>query len=280
MRAILWNLVGMTHPSSLCVLLISGLLIGTSSLGPSAAAADPLPEELLPLFECAKANLPKSSSVQTVEFRSEDRVGKGRKIKFRVYWKRFQDGLSKVVLKVSEPPDLRDTALLFIEKKDGPDMFIYLPDLKKVKRITTVMLSGSLFGSDLTYEDFMQLQGIGLGGRHELLDEREIGDPSLRAIAHYPAPESGSSYQRVVSYWDRESCMLVRSEMWEGGESPRKILTVDRSAIFVSGVTKLPQELKMTDVRDGTSTYLSIDEIEVDIEIPRKRFSSSNLGRR
>ena len=73
--------------------------------------------------------------------------------------------MSKVVLKVLEPPDLRDTGVLFIEKKDDPaDMFIYLPDLEKVRRVTTRMLSGSLFGSDFTYEDFQQIQGMAREG--------------------------------------------------------------------------------------------------------------------
>lgn len=280
----------MTDPGTLTRLIVSGLLVGVWFLAPAPASADALPDDVGTLLECVKANLPKHSSVQTVEFRSLDRVGNERKIKARIYWQRFDDGLTKLRLKVSEPPDLRGTALLLIEKKDGVDMFIYLPDLERVKRVTSRMLSGSLFGSDFSYEDFMQLQGIGSGGRHELRDassepannsanDPPVVDASLQVVVHHPGPESGSSYTRVVSYWDRESCTLVRSEMWESGERPRKILEVDPTAVFSSKGARIPGKLVMTDVRDQTSTHLSIDEIEIDVKIPRKIFSASALGR-
>ena len=59
-----------------------------------------------------------------------------------------------MLLRVHEPADLEGAGLLLLEKSDRTDMFIYLPDLKKVKRVTSHMLSGSLFGSDFSYEDF------------------------------------------------------------------------------------------------------------------------------
>jgi hypothetical protein len=124
----------------------------------------------------------------------------------------------------------------------------------------------------------MRLQGLGRGGRHELLDAA-VGNESLRVVAHYPDPESGSSYQRVVSYWDRESCVLVRSEMWEQGESPRKVLTVDPNTVFSSKGAKIPRNLLMTDMRDKSSTHLSIDEIEIDVKMSKKLFSAAALGR-
>jgi hypothetical protein len=260
----------MTRQQGLAPLLLILLL---------SKVAGATPEELDPLLECAQANWPKSTSVQTVEFRSVDRVGNGRRIKAKVHWKRFEDGRSKVMLRVSEPADLKDSALLLIEKEDRADMFLFLPDLKKVKRVTSGMLSGSLFGSDFTYEDFMQLQGIGIGGRHEVMDDASIDGAVLQVVAHYPAADSGSAYQRVVSYWDRDACLLVRSEMWGRGESPRKVLSVDRSAVFTSNGVKLLQKLVMTDLRDETSTHLSIDAIEIDVDLPRKLFSTSGLGR-
>jgi hypothetical protein len=67
--------------------------------------------------------------------------------------------------------------------------------------------------------------------------------------------------------------------MWGRGESPRKVLSVDRSAVFTSNGVKLLQKLVMTDLRDETSTHLSIDAIEIDVDLPRKLFSTSGLGR-
>jgi hypothetical protein len=211
--------------------------------------------------------------------RATDRVGYTREIRTRVSRKRFEDGLSKVFLRVDAPNDLKGAGLLLIEKTSRTDMFVYLPDLQRVKRVTSRMLSGSLFGSDFTYEDFLQVQGMALEGRHELLQDSTVDGAAVRVVAHYPAEASGSSYERVVSYWDRDTCITLKSEMWEPGGHQRKTLTVDRNSILQDGEARIPRKLRMEDLRDQTSTQLAVEELEVNVEIPRKLFSTSSLER-
>ena len=67
--------------------------------------------------------------------------------------------------------------------------------------------------------------------------------------------------------------------MWEPGGHQRKTLTVDRNAIFQEGEARIPQKLRMQDLRDQTSTELAIEELEVNVKIPRKLFSTSSLER-
>lgn len=231
------------------------------------------------LSDCVRANLPSESSVQTVEFRSRDRVGNGRTIRATVNWKRFDDGRSRVMLRVHEPEDLNGAGLLAIEKESRADMFVYLPDLKKVKRVTSQMMSGSLFGSDFTYEDFMQLQGIQAEGRTEEIEDSTLEGVPVKVVAHYPAPDSGSTYERVVSYWDMASCVPIKSEMWEVGDRLRKVLTIDRETLHRSNGAVVPTQLVMRDLRDETSTQLLIEDIQINVEIPRKLFSTSSLER-
>jgi hypothetical protein len=234
--------------------------------------------EIERLVECAQQNIP-DSSVQTMMFRAMDRVGYTREIRTRVSRKRFESGFSKVFLRVEAPDDLRGAGMLLIEKSSGVDMFIYLPDLHRVKRVTSQTLSGSLFGSDFTYEDFLQVQGMALEGRHELLPDSVVDGVVVRVVAHHPAEASGSSYERVVSYWDPDSCITLKSEMWEPGGHQRKTLTVDRGAIFQEDGARIPQKLRMQDLRDQTSTDLAIEELEVNVKIPRKLFSTTSLER-
>ncbi len=228
------------------------------------------------LIDCAKNNAPSKSSRQKVEFHSLDRMGKGRTITATVSWER-EDERSRVLLRVHEPSDLEGAGLLMLEKPDQTDMFIYLPDLKKVKRVTSHMLSGSLFGSDFTYEDFMQFQGISVEGRREELEGSTLDGVDVRVLAQYPSEAADSAYERIVSYWDRETCVPLKTEMFETGAKLRKVLTVDRESLFRSEGAVIPQEVKMNDLRDETSTRLTIKDIEIDIKIPRKIFSKSGL---
>jgi hypothetical protein len=82
-----------------------------------------------------------------------------------------------------------------------------------------------------------------------------------------------------VSYWDRETCTTLKGEMWEPGNHQRKTLTVDRSAIFEDGDVRIPQKLRMQDLRDRTSTDLAIEELEVNVKVHRKLFSTTSLER-
>jgi hypothetical protein len=253
-------------------ILGSFLLLCLGSAASSTASADG--DSLL---ECARENTPKKSSKQKVEFHSIDRMGKGRDISASVAWERADDGKSRVLLRVHKPTDLEGAGLLLIEKSERTDMFIYLPDLKKVKRVTSHMLSGSLFGSDFTYEDFMQFQGISVGGRREELAGATLDGVAVRVLAQYPAEEAGSAYERIVSFWDPEYCVPLKVEMYESGDAPRKVLRVDRGSLFQSDGVVLPQKAEMKDLRDETSTQLSVHDIEIDVKIPRKYFSKSGL---
>jgi hypothetical protein len=258
-----------SRSASLAARLASALLLALP-----AAASDGVDA----VVECVKANFPARTSVQRVEFRSRDRIGAEREILGRVSWKRFDDGTSRILVRIHEPPDLQGAGLLFIEKRPVNDIFLYLPDLRKVRRVTSHMLSGSLFGSDFTYEDFMHLQNMARDGRTERHEDASLDGIPVYVIAHFPA-DPGSAYERVVTYVDRTTCVPLRSEMWERGNRLRKVLTTDPSSLFERNGVRMPRRLQIEDLRDQTSTRLLIDEIEVGAEIPRKVFTLTHLER-
>jgi len=256
-----------------------GLALATPFLLLSLALAAEADDDVDEILACVQKNFPEETSVQMMEFRSTDRLGDGRRLGAKVWWKRVEDGLSRVMLRLRKPPDLRGAGLLLIEKRPRTDMFVYLPDLEKVRRVTTRMLSGSLFGSDFTYEDFQRLQGMELEGRSERLADATLDEVPVHVVAHHPAPDSGSGYERVVTYVARDTCLPLKSEMWERGERLRKVLTADRESVFQRDGVRISQNLLMEDLRDKTSTQLVVSDIEVEVEIPRKVFTVTYLER-
>lgn len=228
---------------------------------------------------CVQKNLPETTSVQTFHFRTADRAGSERQITGKVWWRRFEDGLSRVLLGVGEPGDLRGSALLLIERSSGSDMFLYLPEMRKTRRITSHSVSGSLFGSDFTYEDFQQIQGVRQEGETEALPDTTLEGVPVHVVAQRPAPEAGSSYARVVSYVTRDGCVPIRSEMWEPGERLRKVLTADLSSLYDEDGVRIPTHLRMEDRLQRSSTDLFFSDIEVGEKIPRRYFDMTALER-
>ena len=152
------------------------------------------------------------ASVQTVAFRATDRMGAVTESRAEIHWKRFESGLSKLLVRVSAPPDLRRAGLLLIEKEGGRrDMFMYLPEIDKVKRVTGRMLTGSMFGTDFSYEDFERLQGFTDPSASRSLPDVTLDGAAALVTETRPAPSQESAYGRIVSFIDRATCVALQT---------------------------------------------------------------------
>ena len=150
-------------------------LFPTLLLPLGAAPAGAAAETAEAIQKCVENNLPEHSSEQTVVFRAEDRIGAITESKATIYWRRFGNGRSRVLIRFSSPEDLRGASVLLLERgKDARDIFMYLPALREVKRITSRMMSGSMFGTDFTYEEFERIQDYAATAAATRLPDREL----------------------------------------------------------------------------------------------------------
>ena len=79
---------------------------------------------------------------------------------------------------------------------------------------------------------------------------------------------------------DQETCVPLRMEFFGNGDGPRRILEADFSKVTKEATGWVPRELTMNDIVDGTRTTLSVESLEVNADIPWKKFTPSNLERR
>src|SRR6185295_20323204 len=112
---------------------VVGIAAGFLAIAGPVFAADRSIEEIQ---ECARKNLPAHSARQDLNLLVRDGTGQEQTIEAELFWKRGDDGRSRVLVRVEAPPDLRGSAFLLIEREGASDMFSYLPELKKVPRIT------------------------------------------------------------------------------------------------------------------------------------------------
>ena len=260
----------MQRPIVLAALLAVGL--PAAAVEPGATASE--------IRSCVEANLPKETSVQTVVFRAHDRMGTITEAQATIYWRKFEDGLSRVLIRFVSPADLRGASVLLLERsKDERDIFMYLPALEKVKRITSHMMTGSMFGTDFSYEDFEHfVDYAGEATPARLTDAMVDGKPAF-VLESRPGEKEASGYRRIVETIDPETCVRLKTELYEAGDRLRKVASSDRSAILRVKDLWYAPTLLLRDLRDETQTELSIEKIEVGVEIPKKMFSQSELTR-
>lgn len=230
------------------------------------------------IWACVRKNFPSKSSVQELELRSVDRTGMEKTLNAKLYWKRTADGLAEILVQVESPADVRGSAFLLLEKKDHSDMFMYLPELKKVRRITERTVSGSLFGTDFSYEDLERLQTIGAGANVTRLADVEVAGQSTYVLTGSPPPDSGSAYERVVSFIDQKTCVPLKMELYEKGGQLRKLLSADPAQVRREGGIWIPGQVSLKDLTEESETRLAVKNIAVDTEISDKIFTESALG--
>ena len=261
------------------------LLLASLALAPPAAGVEtrkPAAElSAQEIQECVQQNFPDDSMIQTMKMVMKDRMGVERLLEAEMFWEKDQaTSLSKVLLKFDNPPELRGAAVLVIEKKPANDMFMYLPELGKTRRITSQMVAGNMMGTDFSYEDFARLQGmIGNLEAKRAPDEQIAGRAVFVTDAH-TKEGADSDYERIRTLIDQETCVPLRAEFFQKGlVEPAKVMTVDPTKLAEVKTGWMPRELRMEDLKGGTSTHLVIEKLEVSVPIEKKRFSQSELER-
>ena len=211
---------------------------------------------------CLVKNMPESTSVQDVELHARDRGGYESVMQADIYWKRIGDNPAKVLMYLHEPADVRGARFLILQNEPENDMYIYMPSLFKVRKVTSRNISNSMLGTDFSYEDFERLQGVMTEMKSEQQPDEVLGGRPVHVINSYPGDNSG--YEKIVSYIDTETCVTLKTEFFETGGKLRKVLTVDPGDIRKTGHIYVPMEVLIKDIQDKTSTTIVINEIRVD----------------
>lgn len=261
------------------------LLLGSLALALPAMAAETkkAPSELsaAEIGQCVQQNFPDDSMIQTMQMVMKDRMGVERLLEAEMFWEKDQTTrLSKVLLKFDNPPELRGAAVLVIEKTPQNDMFMFLPELGKTRRITSSMVNGNMMGTDFTYEDFARMQGM-LGNLETVREaDEQIGGRAAFVTVAKPTAGTDSDYERIRSAIDQATCVPLRVEFFQKGiAEPAKVMTIDPTKLSEVKSGWMPRQLRMEDLRGGTSTNLVIEKLEVSVPIEKKRFSQSELDK-
>jgi hypothetical protein len=262
-------------PMRLPLFLLVGLLTGSPAAQAedataSGAEASPLDE----VRDCIAKNQPDLSAVQTISLKSRDRTGAERESRATVYWQRAGEAGSKVLLRFFSPPDMRGAGLLVLEKPDSRDMFMYLPETGRVRRVTKHMAGGSMFGTDFTYEDFERIHGLAEQGKANRLPDAEVDGRPMYLIEGEPSPEDGRRAERSLTFVDQETCLVRKMEFYERGDRLRRVLSADLSDLIKEAGLSIPREIVAKDLRDGSESSLIVEKIEIDEKLSKKIFST------
>jgi len=190
------------------------------------------------------------------------------------YRKRCGDELRSLSV-VRRPADVAGAGVLsWIHPDRRPDMWLYLPELGRIRQLNALAQSESFLGSDLTYED---LTGHAFHDRtHELVGEEDVdAEPTYRVESRRTSDVD--VYGRIVTWVSRRTLLPVRIEYFDGDD---RLLKVGRFAGTreIAGVP-MSASITMANVQTGHRTEVTVQEVDFDRPLDCDLFTRRRLPR-
>lgn len=238
----------------------------------AAAAAEPTLDRIR---ECARANVPPSVRIQKLELTAFDRAGGSRSQVGRLFAKQ-DEGLLRLTLRLDAPADVAGSAYLLRERAQGREMYLYVPALNKVRRITGEGLGGRLFATDFSYADLSRIQQVFDADAAELSGSGSLEGRVVDHVTLLPRADEETPYDRIAASIDRETCLPVRIEFFVGDEPVKRYrAALDQLSRFEGRWYAALSE--MADLKQGTHTRLAVQEIENGDALANRYFLSKSF---
>lgn len=185
----------------------------------------------------------------------------------------------KSLIIFDRPRDIDGTALLsHTHILDADDQWLYLPALKRVKRISSANKSGPFVGSELAYEDLLS-QEVAKYTYKWLHDEACPGAETIQCfvIERYPQYEK-SGYTKQIVWIDEAEYRLMRIDYYDRKDSRLKTMTLTDYRKY----SRAYWRSHLWDVMNhqtGKTTQLVFGEYRFGVGLNDKAFTSSRLKR-
>jgi len=254
-------------------ILLGFFVLGLATTTQSAQVADPASRSIEDISACMRVNVFDRGAVRDFQIKTTDREGKSKTLKFKVFWKpdKSSDNV-RITMQVIQPENLAGTAYLLIREAEEEQLYLYLPALGKVRQVVGGEIFQRLWGSDLTFADIKQIQGLLLDGEVQKRADQQVSDRPVHLLETITNAEQ-TGYRLVRSYVDEESCMLLKAELFSDSKNPHKILEADISTLMEIDPWWVILGYRMTDNRAGTYTEILLSDIYIEERLPKALFT-------
>lgn len=175
------------------------------------------------------------------------------------------------------PRDVKGTAFLTFSHKTGDDeQWLYLPALKRVKRINSRNKSGSFMGSEFAYEDIASQEVEKYSYR--LIRQEDYKGQSCFVEESYPVDSKNSGYSKRISWIDTREYRLLKVEFYDRKKSLLKTLEISGYQQYLNRYWR-PDTMAMINHQTGKSTTLTWTEYHFRSGLRPQDFTPTSLKR-
>lgn len=201
--------------------------------------------------------------------------GEVRVREIKQYLKDYGD-LEKKIMFFLAPADVLNTSFMswnYSKVGKDDDQWIYLPALKRIKRISSDSKNDYFMGSDFTYDD--------LGDRHpnddnhQLLREETLDKESCYVVES--TPKADYMYSKVITWVSKDKWIGKKKEFYDEDGELLKILTVNKVEKIKNYHVITSSE--MHNVQKYHRTKMQLKDLKLDIGIDDNQFTERMMKR-
>lgn len=259
-------------------LLVSGL--AAICLWPAAAAAELSPRDIMErnFYVTKIKHMANDSTMTLINDKGQQRVRKTRSVSLLQ-----PNGIdSKLMIRFLFPGDVEGTGYLQVQHYDGEDdMWIYLPALKKVRRLVANNKKDSFVGSDFSYGDI--LLPVVDTYRHAIVRSEILDGEDCWVIESVPVSEQikkDYGYAKKTSWIRKSNFMEKKVDYLDTAGRPLKTMVVSEVVEVDPANHKWwPIKREVKNHQTGHSTLLVFENLDTKKPVGEDFFTTRYLER-
>jgi len=175
------------------------------------------------------------------------------------------------------PKDVKGTAFLtFTHKVKDGDQWLYLPALKRVKRISARNKSGSFMGSEFAYEDISSQEVEKY--TYKWIRDETYNNQACFIMERYPVDKKNSGYIRQVVWLDKAEYRVLKIDYFDRKNSLLKTFNADNYHQYLDKFWRA-HTMNMVNHQNGKSTELKWSDFKFRVGLKDKDFNKNSLKR-
>jgi uncharacterized protein len=180
------------------------------------------------------------------------------------------------------PADIKNTVTLLVEGHQGDDeLWIYLPAIKKARRLANSNKKGSFAGTDLSYGDVLGQKPS--EWRHQILRQEAIEGNACTVIESTPLTAqilNESGYSKRVSWIAQQSFVPLRVDYFDSAGAALKTL-LNKNVKLVDPKKRKYQAMLVlvNNAQTGHSTTVTFETFEANTALAEDYFSHRYMER-
>jgi len=225
-------------------------------------------------------DLTMSGNIQsTVALTITEKNGAIRTRKLNMITKSYDDGTIKRMVKFLDPADVRGTAMLIIDSKNSQDdMWIYLPALKKTRRIVSTEKGKSFMSSEFSNADMSSGSNSDFRMRHM----PESGKAGTWVIESVPVSDDKADeygFSRKVTYLEMGTLKTKKIDFYNFDNELFKSIEIMATQPIAGQEGYVMTDMLATNHLNGRSSRVKFDQVNTSATIADNTFSVESLAR-